>query len=74
MMATANSEIILKSLEEFRKTMTANVGLNSAELLCKKIGVTVEENPEGGLIIKVDGYTIHVFQPYPDIDKIYYEY
>ena len=65
---------IICNLEECRKTMNAKEGLSFLENLSGEIGAKVDCNPEGGIIIRLDEHTIHVWQPYPDIDRIYYEY
>ncbi|MEY8200460.1 MAG: hypothetical protein RPS47_14585 [Colwellia sp.] len=54
--------------------MNAKEGLSFLENLSGEIGAKVDCNPEGGIIIRLDEHTIHVWQPYPDIDRIYYEY
>ena len=65
---------MINALNSYRTNNTANEGLDLARRYANKLGGTVEDNPEGGIIIKLMGSQIHVWQPYPDIDYIYFEY
>jgi hypothetical protein len=69
-----NLNKIITGLDICSNTMTAREGFIFAKKICGELAVEIADNPEGGLIIKIDRFTtIHVFQPYSDIDRIYYE-
>jgi len=66
-----NLAVMIEALKQY---LSAKGGVPLARERTRQLGGTVNANPEGGIIIKIDGTTIHVWQPYPDIDYIYYEY
>jgi hypothetical protein len=65
---------IISGLDHCRQTKNAKDGFVFTKNLCKDLGVDTTENVGGGLIIRTVDFTIHVFQPFPDIDRVYYEY
>jgi hypothetical protein len=65
---------LIHGLDEYCKVVNAKEGILLARNLSEKLGADVINNSEGGIIIHLGLTTIHVFQPYPDIDRIYYEY
>jgi hypothetical protein len=71
---TENFNNIIRGLDECQNKMKAEEGILFARKLGEQFGAKVMNNPEGGIIIYLDQNTIHVFQPYPDIDRMYYEY
>jgi hypothetical protein len=71
---SVNLDSIIRGLDECQNKMKAEEGILFARNLGEKLGAKVINNPEGGIIIYIDQNTIHVFQPYPDIDRMYYEY
>ncbi len=74
---TATVDKMIAGLEECRDKMTAKEGLIFATNLCETLGGYVEINNEPEqeyTVLNVGGESISVWQVYPDIDKIYYEY
>jgi len=65
---------IVQCLEDCRIKMTVKEALIVVKELCGKEGAPVNDNPEGGIVISMNHHTIHAWQVYEDIDRIYYEY
>jgi hypothetical protein len=65
---------MINALDEYRKNLTASKGLEYAKSTAIELGGSVIDNPDGGTIIVIAGETVHVWQLFPDIDRIYYEY
>jgi hypothetical protein len=65
---------MINALKSYRANNTAKEGLELAKRCANELGGSVDDNPEGGIIINLLGSQIHVWQPYPDIDYIYFEY
>lgn len=67
-------ERFILGLDKCRQEMKAKEGLDYAQKQGVALGGIVKSNPAGGLIIYIFGHVVHVWQPYQDIDRIYYEY
>ena len=68
---------LLSSLNKYRYTMNAAKGREEAIKECISLGGTakaINEDDTEYTVLEIDNTKIHVWQVYPDIDRIYYEY
>lgn len=76
-----NSRVIsdfIQGLDEIMgRDISYNDGLKAASALAENLGfrkTIIPKEDGGGVDFEGHGYKASVFQPYPDIDRIYYEW